>query len=60
MLKSGNVSNAVYKYYAKLMKGLFIQIDDPGTLVSHRTFNIICKTADVSPSKARELNPYVG
>ena len=57
MLKPGNVSNAVYKYYAKLMKCLFIQIDDLGMPVSHCTFNIICKTARVSPSKARESMP---
>ena len=54
MLKPDNVTNALYKYYAKLIKCIFIQIDDPGMLVSHHTFNIISKTAGVSPSKARE------
>ena len=40
--------------YAKLIKCIFIVIDDPDMSVSHHTFNIICKTAGVSPSKARE------
>ena len=38
----------------KLINFLCIQIDDPDTLVSHRTFNIICKMAGISPAKARE------
>ena len=54
MLKAANVTNSLYKYYAKLIKCIFIQIDDLGTPVSHHTFNIICKMAGVSPSKARE------
>ena len=54
MLKPENFTNALCKYYAKLMQCPFIQIDDPDIPASHRTFNIICKTAGVSPSKARE------